>query len=265
MLIFVNHDDMRSLELMEECVHRGIYVSDQLNDIKYADIIYMGAKGIDRKNRLMMNTETRVIPDHIFKNLKKDCILLTLIHNDYLEELSNEYHFHYCALLDKEEFIRKNSILTAEGLISYLIVHRRYPIYHSCITVLGYGHCAQPIIQYLKAMGAKVTVAVRNKKWKDNIESLGCCFCYLKDVVLSQVDILINTIPSIIIEKEKLDLAKKDILIVDIASYPYGIDHHYALSIGLNSQILSSIPNKYAYGYAGKMIADEIEGMFKNE
>ena len=62
---------MRSLELMEECVHRGIYVSDQLNDIKYADIIYMGAKGIDRKNRLMMNTETRVIPDHIFKNLKK--------------------------------------------------------------------------------------------------------------------------------------------------------------------------------------------------
>ena len=114
-------------------------------------------------------------------------------------------------------------------------------------------------------MGAKVTVAVRNKKWKDNIESLGCCFCYLKDVVLSQVDILINTIPSIIIEKEKLDLAKKDILIVDIASYPYGIDHHYALSIGLNSQILSSIPNKYAYGYAGKMIADEIERMFKNE
>ena len=83
MLIFVNHDDMRSLELMEECVHRGIYVSDQLNDIKYADIIYMGAKGIDRKNRLMMNTETRVIPDHIFKNLKKEAYYHTHTHKEF--------------------------------------------------------------------------------------------------------------------------------------------------------------------------------------
>ena len=53
-------------------------------------------------------------------------------------------------------------------------------------------------------------------------------------------------------------------MIVDIASYPYGIDHHYALSKGLNCQILSSIPCKYAYGYAGKMVADEIERELEN-
>ena len=53
-------------------------------------------------------------------------------------------------------------------------------------------------------------------------------------------------------------------MIVDIASYPYGIDHHYALSKGINCQILPSIPCKYAYGYAGKMIADEIERKLEN-
>ena len=265
MLIFVNHDDMRSLELMEECLHRGLYVSDQLIDMKYADVIYMGAKGIDRKNRLMMNNETRVIEENIFKHLKKDCFVLTLIHNDYLQELSNEYHFHYKALLDEEEFVYKNSILTAEGLISYLIIHRRYPIYHSHIIVLGFGNCAKLIIHYLQSMNAKITVAVRNKLLKKDIEEIGCSYCDLKDVNLDETDILINTIPNIVIEKDKLDLAKKDIMIVDIASYPYGIDHHYALSIGLNSQILPSIPNKYAYGYAGKMIADEIERMIEHE
>ena len=51
MLVFVNHDDMRSLELMEEMLHRGYYVSDQFKDMKYADVIYMGMRGIDRKNR----------------------------------------------------------------------------------------------------------------------------------------------------------------------------------------------------------------------
>lgn len=49
MLVFVNHDDMRSLELMEEMLHRGYYVSDQFKDMKYADVIYMGMRGIDRK------------------------------------------------------------------------------------------------------------------------------------------------------------------------------------------------------------------------
>ena len=48
-------------------------------------------------------------------------------------------------------------------------------------------------------------------------------------------------------------------MIIDIASYPYGIDHHYALNKGLNSIILPSIPNKYAYHYAGLMIFNKIK------
>lgn len=265
MLVFINHDDMRSLELMEECLRRGMYVSDQLKDIKYADVIYMGTKGIDRKNRLMMNNETILIQENVLKSLKKNCFVLTLIHNDYLQELSQNYQFYYKALLDKESFVEKNSIITAEGLLSHLIVHRRYPIYQSRIMILGFGHCAKPIIEYLKAMKAKIYVAVRNATYQEEIENMGCQYVNIKDIQLNHIDILINTIPDIVIEKEHLDQAKKDIMIVDIASYPYGVDHHYALSIGLNSQILPSIPSKYAYGFAGKMIADEIERMFVNE
>ena len=77
-------------------------------------------------------------------------------------------------------------------------------------------------------------------------------------------DILINTIPYVVVKENEIDKAHKRLMIVDIASYPYGIDHHYALSKGLNCQILSSIPCKYAYGYAGKMVADEIERELEN-
>ena len=233
MLVYINHDDMRSLELMEEMVRRGYYVSDQYQDMKYADVIYLGTKGIDRKNRLKMQKDTIVLEEDFFKNIKENCLIVTLINNP-------------------------------EGLISYLIMHRRHPIFKSHIVVLGFGHCAKPIIEYLLALHAHVDVVVRRKELKEDIEKCGAHYVHIQDVCLDQTDILINTIPSLVIREKELENVKKGILIVDIASYPYGIDHHYALSKGLNSQILPSIPCKYAYGYAGEMIADEIERRLKN-
>lgn len=264
MLIFVNHDDMRSLEFMEEMLHRGYYVSDQFKDMKYADVIYMGMKGIDRKNRLQTHQETIVIDEGMLADFKSNCFVFTLVHNDYLEELSVQYHFHYLALLDEEDFVMKNSILTAEGLISYMIMHRRYPLYESKICILGFGHCAKPIIEYLVAMKAIVSVAVRKEDYQKDIEEMGAIYSHLSDLDLSKIDILINTIPFVVIKENEIDKANKRMMIIDIASYPYGIDHHYALSKGFNSQILSSLPCKYAYGYAGKMVADEIERKLEN-
>lgn len=264
MLIFVNHDDMRSLELMDELIKRGYYVSDQLNDLKYADVLYLGLKGVDNKNRLMTHLETRILDGKIFKELKKNCLVMTLLKNQYLSDLAKEYHFHYLDLLSQEDFLIKNSILTGEGLMSYLISHCRNPLYQSRIMVLGYGHCAKPIIEYLKAFQSNVVVGIRNFKYKAVIERMGAQCINIEDIDLSNIDILINTIPSVVVEKEQLDKANKRIMIVDIASYPYGINHHYALSLGLNSIILPSIPCKYAYGYAGKMIADVIERELEN-
>jgi len=259
MLIFVNHDDLRALELMEELLRRGYYVSDQMKDLRYADVIYLGRKGIDRKHRLEMQHETKKLPEDLFQNLKENCLILTLMNNDYLHELSKLYHFRYMCLLKQEDFIYKNSILTAEGLLSYLISHRRFPIYQSRILVLGYGHCAKPIIQYLKAIGATVSVGLRNKKYRKDIEETGCLYQNIKELNLSNQDIIINTIPCLVVDRLLIDTIDKKTMIVDIASYPYGIDHHYALSKGYNCQILPSIPCKYAYGYAGQMVVDIIE------
>lgn len=259
MFIFVNHDDMRGQEVMEELLRRGYYVSDQQKDLIYSQIIYLGGKGIDRKHRLFLHNETVIIDKKIFQKLPKNCWIFTLMHNDYLEELSHVYHFNYAALLDDEEFVGQNSILTAEGLIAYLIAHRRYPLYQSHIDILGYGHCAKAIIKCLHSFDVSLRVGVRNSRDFPDIARQGGQACFLQDMNLSQTDILINTIPSHVIGQEKLDQANKQIMIVDIASYPYGIDHHYALSQGLHSQILSSIPCKYAYGQAGKMVVDFIE------
>ena len=125
--------------------------------------------------------------------------------------------------------------------------------------VLGFGHCAKPIIDILRGMKADVSVAVRNEKYQKEIIEKGCHYIPIEAIDLKNQDILINTVPHLLITKKHLDQASSSLMIVDIASYPYGIDHHYALSLGLNSLILPSIPCKYAYGYAGEMMADMIE------
>lgn len=264
MVIFVNHDDLRSLELMEELIKRGYYVSDELSDMKYSKVIYLGMKGIDRKHRLLFGKETIVLDEKTFRELPENCLIITMVYNDYLDELSKQYHFCYRVLLTDENYIYKNSLLTAEGLISYLISHRRMPLYQSRILVLGFGHCAKPIVRYLKAFQSDVDVGLRNRQLDKEVKKLGASPYPIDTIKWGRYDIIINTVPSCIIDHKAIDCMSKQVMIVDIASYPYGLDHHYALSCGLNALILPSIPNKYAYGYAGKMICDEIERVLEN-
>lgn len=265
MLVFVNHDDLRGQEVMEEMIKKGYYVTDQWSDLRYCQIIYLGMKGIDRKNRLVLHRDTIVVEEQTWQQLQHNTIVLTLQHNDYLDTLAKQYGFIYCAFLDDEDFICKNSLLTAEGVISYLISHRRFPLFQSQIHVLGYGHCGKILVKYLLALQSFVEVGVRKSCLFKEIEERGAKPYLLEKMDLSACDVLINTIPSQIVTPVMLEQAKSSIMILDIASYPYGVDHHYALSKGLNSIILPSIPSKYAYGYAGRMMANMMERKICNE
>lgn len=264
MLIFVNHDDLRGQEVMEELVKNGYYVTDEWKDLRYCQMIYLGLKGIDRKNRLLLHRDTIIVDEKTWKQLHPQTIIITMIHNDYLDALSKQYGFQYYAFLDEEDFVDRNSILTAEGVISYLISHRRFPIYHSQIHVLGYGHCGQVIVRDFIALRAYVHVGIRNCQLFEDIEKAGAKPYHLDHMDLSDCDVLINTIPSQVVTSSKLDQAPTSMMILDIASYPYGVDHHYALSKGFNSIILPSIPSKYAYGYAGRMMTDFMKEKMKN-
>ena len=265
MLIFVNHDDLRGQEVMEEMTRKGFYVTDEWSDLRYCQMIYLGMKGIDRKNRLFLHHDTIVVEDQVWKQLQPHTKIFTIVHNDYLEALSKQYGFEYFAFLDDEDFVCKNSILTAQGVLAYLIGHRRFPIYRSQIHVLGYGHCGKIIVRDLVALQADVYVGIRNPIILDEINDQGAKGYIMADMDLSACDILINTVPSQIVSSTHLDHANAHMMILDIASYPYGVDHHYALSKGFNSIILPSIPSKYAYGFAGKMMADIMERKINNE
>ena len=263
MMIFVNHDDLRSLELSEALLQKGYYVSNKWEDMKYAKVIYLGMKGFDFQHKLIFNKEEKILQENDFAQLMKKCVIMTLVYNHYLFELCQKYDYHYLCLIRQKEFLRKNSILTAEGVIAYLVRHRRMPIYQSRILVMGFGHCAKPIVRYLNAMGGIVDVALRNRELDSDVINEKSQPIALDKLKLNEYDIIVNTIPARVITNQMLEVIRKPVMILDIASFPYGLDHRYALRKGLNCQILSSVPCKYAYSYAGYMILEEIEKVIK--
>ena len=87
---------------------------------------------------------------------------------------------------------------------------------------------------------------------------------YLGGYPVNDYDVIVNTIPTAVIDQKMIDTIKDDALIVDVASFPYGLDHHYAINKKKNSYVLSSIPSRYAYKYAADMMFHVIEDEYND-
>ncbi len=261
MFVYVNKDDLRSICLSEMYLKEGVYVSHDLKDLEYADVIYLGMRGIDRKNRLNQFDETLIVDVNVFARLKKGTRVITIAYNDYLNDLSKQYGFKYLCLNKNDYFVDENSMLCAEGLLAYIIRSRPYSLLKSKVIVFGSGHIAKMIIELFINMKIDVSFCARENRIDKKVAFIQLC----DHIDLSQYDVVVNTIPSQVISKNMIDTLRDDALIVDVSSFPYGLDHHYALSQLKNANILSSIPGKYAYHYGAYLIKKVIEDDMNEE
>ena len=83
------------------------------------------------------------------------------------------------------------------------------------------------------------------------------------DSNLKNFNIVINTIPSIILEEEKLKLLNEDCLIIDLASNPGGVDRNAAKKIGIKTIWALSLPGKVAPLTSAEFIKDTMYNIFK--
>lgn len=256
MLVFVIEDDKRAYEVSKTLLDEGYYVSDCLKDLKYADMIYLGLKGIDSQNRITHQGNICFIDDEVFRHLSQDCYVFTISENKYLRFLESQNDFHYVSLMNETEFLKINTIMTIEGLLSYLIEKIKKPLYESHVMILGYGHCAKLLAKDLSKLNSEITIALRKQEMKDEIEGQGYHYQPLNDMKFDDIDMIINTIPYPVVDEKYLKKIDQKTLIIDIASYPYGIDHHNAIKQGLDCYIVPAIPSRYFSQYSAQCIVD---------
>ena len=153
-----------------------------------------------------------------------------------------------------------NCVPTTEGAISIAIENTPFTLFGSKILVLGFGRVGRHLSKTLLSLGADTYVEARKEADLAWINALGYKKVPLPELDdnLCKFDIIFNTVPSVVLNAPRLEKLKKDCVIIDLASYPYGADIDFCRENKIKYILASSLPGKFAPQYAGKIIKETV-------
>lgn len=168
-------------------------------------------------------------------------------------------------LLKREEFSVLNTIATAEGTIQIAMEETQRTIHGSNVLVMGFGRIGKVLAKMLDGIGAKVYCEARKNEDISWIKAYGYNPIHLNDLNenLGKFDIIINTIPFQILDEERLNLVKKESIIIDLASNPGGVDRRAAREKNLKVIWALSLPAKVAPLTSAEFIKETIYHVLK--
>ncbi len=172
-----------------------------------------------------------------------------------------DIHGVYCIdYFEREDLTVTNAMITAEGAVQTLLAAYRKALCRSKILILGFGRIGKFLVKILSGFGADITVAGRRTDTKAWVTSNGYAYANMHDNAVYQTnfDIVINTVPNMVLTASRLDMLPADCLILDLASAPGGTDFAYAGSIGIKAIHALSLPGKTAPISAGEAIKDTV-------
>jgi len=166
-------------------------------------------------------------------------------------------------LLGYEPFEIANAYTTAEAALSIALNSLAVNLADAKVAVSGFGRISKHLSRLLHLMGADVTVAARKDGDLTWARTLG--YNTLRIVgddwsggLERGYDIIFNTVPCVIFDRNFLNNVSKDTLLVELASVPGGFDLCAANELGANISWALSLPGKYAPESAGGIIAQSV-------
>ncbi len=191
-----------------------------------------------------------------------------LIAGSILPEVYNMANDEYVEIIDimkREELAVLNTISTAEGTIEIAIANTTKIIHGSKVLILGFGRIGKVLARKMEGLSAKVTCAARKDEDLAWIRAYGYNETNINDLGknLEEFDVIINTVPHLILNKEKLQYVKEDCLLIDLASNPGGIDKKETKEKNLKLIWALALPGKVAPVTTAEFIKDTIYNILK--
>lgn len=179
--------------------------------------------------------------------------------------LANGKNIEIIDIMTREELTVLNTISTAEGAIQIAMQETLSTIHGSNVLVLGFGRVGKILSKMLNGIGARVSCEARKEADIAWIKAYGYNPVHLNvlDENIGNYDIIINTIPSVILNSDRLDKVKQDCLIIDIASNPGGVDRDAARQKGIKTIWALALPGKVAPITSAEFIKETIYNIFK--
>ncbi len=160
----------------------------------------------------------------------------------------------------REELNVLNAIPTSEGAISLAMEELPITLHGSNCLVLGFGRIGKVLAHQLTGLGAKVTCTARKPSDLAWIDVFGYNKLHTGNIQgkLSEFDVIFNTVPSMLLSEKQLKETKQEVLLIDLASKPGGMDFNAAKEMGRKAIWALSLPGKVAPLTAGMMIKDTV-------
>lgn len=192
-----------------------------------------------------MNNKQILFAGNMPESAKKLCDIYGLYTNDYFK----------C-----EALTVTNAMLTAEGAIQTVLNAYPKALHESNVLIIGYGRIGKFLAKILCGFGAEVTVSGRRAETGAWVRANGMRYIQMQDCFdhPQTYDIIFNTVPELMLTKEKIRTLRQDALIIDLASGAGGTDFEYAKSCGIEAIHALSLPGKTAPVSAGKAIKETI-------
>jgi dipicolinate synthase subunit A len=171
---------------------------------------------------------------------------------------------------ESEAFQIKNAYITAEAALSIAMDNIPKTVRGSRFALTGYGRISKQLVELLRGFGAEVTVLARKERDIASAELSGCKTINIGGDIheaikplLHGYDVIFNTVPSLIFERDFLERVNNRTLIIELASAPGGIDVSAARALGSRVLWASALPGKYAPQSAGELIGECVEKILR--
>jgi dipicolinate synthase subunit A len=119
----------------------------------------------------------------------------------------------------------------------------------------------------LQGLGANVKVGVNRSEYFARAWEMGFKPFYTKDLYdqAANIDLLFNTIPSMIVTAQIIANIPHRAVIIDLASKPGGTDFRFAEKRGIKAHLAPGLPGIVAPKTAGRIMAETLSRLIMDE
>lgn len=209
-------------------------------------------------------SDSKILIDDLLNNIQGKTFIAGSIKQEIYEK-ANQMDITVLDILKREELSVLNAISTAEGAIQIAINETPKNVHGNNVLVLGFGRIGKVLSKMLDGIGAKVACEARKAADLAWIKAYGyepINLIELKDN-LNRFDIIINTIPFVVLDRDMLQCVKKDALIIDLASNPGGVDKQAVKELGIKFNWALSLPGKVSPVTSAEFMKETLINMFK--
>ncbi|MDR3185935.1 MAG: hypothetical protein LBU04_03905 [Christensenellaceae bacterium] len=244
-VILVEIKDRRDEFLLKELIkdgYRAVDIKDATHEIDGFKIYVLSITTNPRRENIELFDKGSMFFSSTLKHVTGDTIKeFKLTHYDYFAN---------------EELAVRNAGLTAEGMLALLIENTQASIKDLKILILGYGrvgkasaqilhdnHCFFSVVNRNSIASAEATLIANRSYSFENMPN-----------IIRDYDVIINSVPAVILNSEILHEIKDDTLILDLASLPGGVDMSQLENRNIKVIHALGLPGKFSPLKAAKLI-----------